>query len=153
MIFDNYEIIWLFIFNLPFPDKKVHIMPISSLSDGRGYMTIMDSKMSRKTMLHTLLTMEESPLFKKIEPNDPDELPTYEEDHENYHFDLYKGKEFSIEPADELIERVKNPNNRIHYGRFSIDGEPYPIDKYSCREDNSHLVYLKYWQQSYFRFN
>ena len=106
-------------------------MPICKSDDGLGYMTIMDSNISRKSMLYTLITIEDSPFFKKLESNSPHGRPSYEEDHENYHFDLYKGKEFSIEPDDELIERVRNPNNDIHYGKFSIDGEPYPIDKYS----------------------
>ena len=106
-------------------------MPISRITDGLGYMTIMDSNMSRKSMLKTLLAMEDGPLFKKIESEDQDVEPIYEEDHENFYYDLYKGKEFSIEPDDELIQRVRDPNNNIHYGRFSIDGEPYPIDKYN----------------------
>lgn len=80
-----------------------------------------------------LLSFEDGGLFKKVESEKEEEFESYMPDYDNIPFDYKRVTEFEIKPSDELIELSHNPEINIKYGKFSIDGEAYPLDHYKAK--------------------
>lgn len=127
---DSRKVVFLTVHNSAFIDKKIHIVPPCETDDGYAHMLLIDGKAKTLDALKVLTELENIPFFRVIETENTDSV-TYEEKTDSLDFEYYKGKEFKIEPDNDLVQSFRNSEHPIKYGRFSIDGEPYPADRYS----------------------
>ena len=59
-----------------------------------------------------------------------DLLKQYTPNSEKIAFDYKRVTEYEIIPDQEFLDQCRDPDNNINYGKFSIDGEEYPVDRY-----------------------
>ena len=122
---------YLTFYNAPFPHRDMHVIPPCSIQDGFNHAIFMDSSHSNFSMLSMMLKYDDGSFFKKIESEEgDDQFEQYIANNENTPFEHKRVTEYEIIPDQEFIELCRNPENNIKYGKFSIDGEEYPIDHY-----------------------
>lgn len=82
-------------------------------------------------MIKLLLEFDNFPFFKVKKTNDENIIKF--EHNTSHNFEYTRFTEMTLEPDPEFVEYSANPDNRVSYGRIVIDGEPFNVQKITCK--------------------